>query len=261
MSEPEKGGEERKRNKRIKPDHESSFEREEEIFGRSKIIARSPPLNKEKPEAKEMEEIKKMLMEIKGDISEVKAELKQNNEEVKQMREEINSMKQEWKNNNEDMLSRIKVMERRIEKLEKEKIRNNLIITGIETDTNNREGLIESIENLIRQELRIKVKVRNAYKVSMKKCIAEMEKWEDKVEILKNKGKLNGKEIYIDSEMTLKEREIQKKIRDYAKEVKSKGARVKVRFQKLEINGRIMKWDHKEQRLMENEETYKTPKN
>lgn len=51
--------------------------------------------------------------------------------------------------------------------------------------------------------------------------------------------------------MTAKEREIQKYIRDVAKEERNKGANVKVRFQKLQLNGREYRWSNKDNKLRE----------
>ncbi|KAK9727614.1 hypothetical protein QE152_g19059 [Popillia japonica] len=54
------------------------------------------------------------------------------------------------------------------------------------------------------------------------------------MKILRVKSKLKGKDIYIDSELTLEERSIQRKIRDKAREERNRGARVRVKYQQLE---------------------------
>lgn len=44
-------------------------------------------------------------------------------------------------------------------------------------------------------------------------------KWEDKSKVMQNKRKLGDKKIYIDSDRTKKEREIQKQIVEQAKKL------------------------------------------
>src|SRR3978361_675487 len=98
-------------------------------------------------------------------------------------------------------------------------------------------------------------------KIGASKCILEMNEWTDKVKILKEKGRLRGKHMFIDSELTLKEIEIQKKIRDVAREERKKGVRVKVRCQRLEMDGKTLEWDNKEQRLKDFGRVTGNPKN
>jgi hypothetical protein len=245
-SEREKG------NKRDKPEHDISFEEQQEILQKNKLVVRSPI----KTEA--MEDIKKLLTEIKGDMRELKndvkdmkTDIKQNSEEMKYIREEISTMKEEWAKERGTLMDKLQKSEDRIEKLEKDKIRNNLVITGVEMNINNEEMLRDAVKNMIEKELGVKAKIKRAFKIGQKRCIIELRDWPDKLAILKEKGKLRGTDIFIDSELTRKEGEIQKKIRDAAKEQRIKGANVKIRYQKLEINGKIMKWDPTRQKLVD----------
>lgn len=53
---------------------------------------------------------------------------------------------------------------------------------------------------------------------------------------------LKGTNMFIDDDITKKEREIQKKIRERADEEKRKENKTRIGYQKLEINGTWMKW-------------------
>jgi thiol:disulfide interchange protein len=154
--------------------------------------------------------------------------------------------------------------EEKIEKLEEDKIRNNLIVTGIRMETENEERLRNTMEKMITKELRLNVKVKKAYKIGQDRYNVEMNNWNEKLKVLKTKGKLRGKlrgkEIYIDSALTLTEREIQKNIRDFAKKEIINGATVRVKYQGMEIDGRSWKWNKMEQKLMKVGEI-KVPKN
>jgi len=273
---------EAKGSKRDKPEHDSSLEEERQIFKSSKLVARSPIKSQESEEKDNMEQVKKMIADlrlewkkdmekIRADIRDVKGvidsiedmrrEINQNNAEVKSIREEVNRRGEEWAREREEIKERLRKTEERVEKIERDKIRNNLLVSGIEIDADDDETVKKALEKMIEEELNVRVKAKKAYKIGPSKCILEMNEWTDKVKILKEKGRLRGKHMFIDSELTLKEREIQKKIRDVAREERKKGIRVKVRYQRLEMDGKTLEWDNKEQRLKDSGRVSGNPKN
>ncbi|KAJ3646241.1 hypothetical protein Zmor_023836 [Zophobas morio] len=101
------------------------------------------------------------------------------------------------------------------------------------------EQLRVAIESKMEELFRVKAKVGRAYKVDEVRYIIEMEQWNDKLTILKEKAKLKGRDILIDSELTKTKRAIQKYIRDVGRIEKGKGAKIKVEYQKLNVNGQI----------------------
>jgi hypothetical protein len=260
--------------KRHRLENNSSPEAER-IFQKSKIVVRTP--TKIQTEASEenldMEDIKRMLEDLKNDIKndmreihagiredikairddlrDMKSEIKENKVEIHQTKEEIQKMKNDWAKEKEELITNVQNVLNKTEKIMKEKIRNNLVITGIDIDTNDNETLTIATEKMIEQELKVKVKVNKAYKIGQQRCIIELQNFEDKIATLKAKRNLKGKNIFIESELTENERKIQKELRDIARNEKSNGATVKIRYQKLEINGITMKWDKKEQKLVE----------
>lgn len=62
---------------------------------------------------------------------------------------------------------------------------------------------------------------------------------------MSNKHKLKGTKIYIDNDMTLKERIIQAEIRKIAREEIGKGHKIKVGYRKITIEGEEHMWDEK----------------
>ena len=103
--------------------------------------------------------------------------------------------------------------------------------------------------------------MRRAYKIDEGRyIIIETEQWNYKLTILKEKAKLKGRDIFIDSELTKTKRGIQKCIRDVYRIEKGKGAKIKVGYQKLNVNGQMMKWNHANKRL-ETAKPDKDPKN
>jgi hypothetical protein len=70
--------------------------------------------------------------------------------------------------------------------------------------------------------------------------------------------------MYIDDDLTENERNIQKRLREHAKEERQKGKIVKVKYQKLIIDNVTWKWDRYASKLimdMTKNKEDKSPKN
>ncbi|KAJ3656327.1 hypothetical protein Zmor_015411 [Zophobas morio] len=138
--------------------------------------------------------------------------MKQLMEEMKQLREEnrgakkelqtINGIlereREEWKEKERSFEERINNLEKKLEKKERQKRRNNFIITGMEirekTDA-------KEVEEFLKNEIEVEVKVLETIitgKEESKKILAKT-LWEEKQEVMTNKNKLRRKRIYIDS--------------------------------------------------------------
>lgn len=114
---------------------------------------------------------------------------------------------------------------------------------------------------MLKEELGVATNIGEAYKIGEDKCIIETQQWEDKLKILKEKNKLKGKNVYIDSAMTPNEREIQKILRDFARSESRKGAKVKVKYQKVIINGEAWTWDKKKEKMVGPRDGHASSKN
>uniref|UniRef100_A0A6P7H9T7 Uncharacterized protein LOC114347967 n=1 Tax=Diabrotica virgifera virgifera TaxID=50390 RepID=A0A6P7H9T7_DIAVI len=157
----------------------------------------------------------------------------------------------ELKEKNEQLEEGFKMANKRIEQLEKDRRRNNIVLKGLTQDPNDGKPVKESVEHYHGP---LQVKLRGAVKIGDQIFVAEMENLTDKLSVLKNKGKLKnlqGQKAYIESDLTRKEREIQAKIRKMAKEEKDKGNTTKIGYMKLEINGKEWKWDHNNEKIIQ----------
>ena len=56
---------------------------------------------------------------------------------------------------------------------------------------------------------------------------------------MREKSKQRGKNIFIDHDMTKKESEVQRKLRERAREEREKGKRVKIGYRKLIVEGKV----------------------
>jgi hypothetical protein len=120
----------------------------------------------------------------------------------------------------------------------------NIVVTGLDEE----EWEIEKkLEKWVKAELEVEVTVKEMYKINGGKMIvAELESWGEKRKVMENKRKLRekkGKRIYIEDDLTKKERDIQKELRALTKEERQKGLRVKVGYKKIWIEGKGFRWD------------------
>lgn len=113
----------------------------------------------------------------------------------------------------------------------------------------------------MKKKMEIQVEIKKAYKVAERKYIVEVNKWDDKIKLLREKNKLKGSAIYLDPKLTFKERTVQKKIRDIAREERKKGAFTRVKFQGLQVNDTLFTWNHTNSSLEETQGSTRGPKN
>lgn len=86
-----------------------------------------------------------------------------------------------------------------------------------------------------------------------KGIVVIVEEWEMKRNVMMKKKNLD-KGIYIDDDLTRREREIQERLRRMAREEKEKGKEVKIGYKKISVNGKWFKWNEKENCLSEEKE-------
>lgn len=204
-----------------------------EVFRRSKKTIRSPDKKKMADE-----DIKK-LMAMVGDVMQ---EIKEMRQEQRDFREEFVEIKQE----NRELKKKVVELESRLEKIDRGNRRLNLVIKGIDPQEKNLGE--KQIQEFLRDKLGVAAKVSEAQRfenagrdgIIVK---IKVDCWEQKEQIMKNKGKLKGSKIYIESDLTEHEQIIQKKIRDIAKSEKERGRQVKVGYQKIRIDGKWMRWN------------------
>lgn len=80
--------------------------------------------------------------------------------------------------------------------------------------------------------------------------MVEIEDWETKQVIMRDKKKLRGKNVFIDHDLTKEEREIQKALRDRATRERKEGRRVKIGYNRIDIEGENYIWNEEERKIM-----------
>lgn len=200
-----------------------------------------------------MEMLIKMINEIMTEVKELRkdkkiyiTEIKEVKEENAKLREEVNKMKTkiEW----------LETIEDRLEKTDKAKRKNNIIISGLKIETNDDSKMEEKINEFILQKLEINTKVKKVEKINSKVWNVEIANFGTKMEIMTNKKKLRSgpnSYVWINNDLTENERKIQNIIREQAKEERSKNRNCKVimGYQKMIVDGKKWNWDNKTKKL------------
>lgn len=272
-------------------DGKRKAEGEIENFSRSKKTSRSPDkcvkfVKFGKGESGNgNDELMNMMREMMGDIKELRRDQKGHQKEMVKMREELTELKKEQRNyykevhalkeenaelklelqNVHKKFERLESIEHSYERMEREKRKNNLLITGLNVKPRQGEELKNTMESFLKEHLKLEVKLKTATKVNEKICIITTESMQDKIEVLKNKSKLKNievqKSVYINSDLTTKEREIQSKIRKIAAGERKAGKTATTGYQKLITNGQLWKWNEKEDKLVQPSNSGSTAKN
>ena len=189
----------------------------------------------------DMDAVLKKLDELKTEANknhaDLKAEIAKMNEEFQKAKIEWEKKAEEWRVEKVELGNRIKKLEEKIERQDRDKRRNNVVIKGVQIEGNQME---EKVEELLRDKLKIVAKVKKGYSVKGKDdkriIIAEMDSWENKKEVMKMKGLLKDTNIFIENDQTYEERKIQAELRKIMKEEKEKGRKVKMGYQKIIID-------------------------
>lgn len=241
--------------------------KDDNIFLKSRRTERSPIPKRKEPDNME-DEVLKTLLEIRNEMKEMRKENLEMRNEIKEIRKENANLQTEiqenaigmksltddikkeleqwkekeqiWKGERKEMEKRIENLETKEERKERAERKNNIILKGKEFDIGN---LTQNIEDFFKKELQLEIQIEEAYKIrhanEKEWVLIKTRAWEDKKRIMKNKYKLKGEKIYIDNDLTVKERLIQKKLKEIAENEKKKetGHKLDIKKLKSKING------------------------
>lgn len=195
------------------------------------------------------EQIEDEAKERKNEIADLKRMIQTDKEELmKTMKED----KEEWQQAINDMAAKMSKTEWRLNHLEKQQKRNNLVLTNYTPVATDSKKLAEEIQEMLRRKIEETVNVETVARIKTsvgEKLIIRMKCFDDKMSVLKKKKMIyedcEGQKmpIYVDDDLTKEDREIQKKARDHCKIARELGKAAKVGYRKVFINGKEHKWN------------------
>lgn len=227
-------------------------EREEDVGKKSRKVGRSPSKGMEDKLdriVKMMEDMTMQMSDMKGDMKAMRREQKEFKEEIMMLKRENKELKEKYeeiKQEKDEMKKQLNEVRKNMEWAEKDRKRNNIVVTGMTVDTKNAGSMKQTIEHFIEKNLGVNINVKTAYKLAERSCRVELESEAEKQQVMENKSKLrNLKEqrVYIDNDMTKSEQYMRKQIRAAAEGERKTGKAVKIKFNKMIVEGKVWKWN------------------
>lgn len=170
-------------------------------------------------------------------------------EERREREEERRKERKEWKEEKRQLTERLYKLERSEKRKKRAERKNNIVIKGERWN----EGKVESeVKEFLRAELRVEAEIKKAWLVGAEaiknKVVVELGSWENKRTIMGKNDWERG--IWIEDDLTRKEREIQVMLRNRARELREKGDReVRVGYLKMFFGGKWIRWNEREGKL------------
>ncbi|XP_050507953.1 uncharacterized protein LOC126885426 [Diabrotica virgifera virgifera] len=187
-----------------------------------------------------------MMKETRDLIREVKEMNQMYKDEIKRLIEENLQMKNEIKKIRAKM-NYIEEVENRIETNDRENRKNNIIISGLDIPNINEKEIEDHVKNFVDKELKVAINNAKVRKIKNKTYLVKVDNFSKKLEIMKNKTLLmkgEYKQVYINNDLTLKERAIQNKLKIIAKKKRRK-QESKNRISKINNQWREMDMEYK----------------
>ncbi|KAF7991958.1 hypothetical protein HCN44_010759 [Aphidius gifuensis] len=187
-------------------------------------------LNENEIDEEEEEELSSEEESQENEKKVVKKEEKENNDEV-------------YKMNNDESKPQALTEEQMREEWKRRKERKcNICITGCIPETWNTK---ENIEKELEKYLKSKIQVKEIEIVKESEIKVKLMSWEDKRIIMIAKGELKGSDMWIDDDMTDREKGVQKWLRDKARNETKRGKTAHAKYQKLLIGREEWNWNER----------------
>lgn len=167
--------------------------------------------------------MKERMNKLEARVGELKSQGKDKKEYNKTIAEEVTKKVIEtWKNSEKHVMAQeignVEQIRKEVMKLkkimeEKERMerKNKIVIRGLKSE---KKEVKEVGIDFLQKEFNAGNKVKNARKTGKELravIIIELENWQDKENIMKMKSKLRGRHIFIDHDLAMEEREVQRK--------------------------------------------------
>lgn len=125
---------------------------------------------------------------------------------------------------------------------------SNHFINRVMVDASEESQVSEVMRNYVKKYLDEEVTIQKTVKLEQKTYLLQLSDYAEKNKIMQEKIKLrvlSGEKVYINYDLTLSKRQMQKVIREKPIQWKLEGKTVKMGFKKLTVDGETWRWEHK----------------
>ncbi|XP_031782863.1 protein bfr2-like [Nasonia vitripennis] len=133
------------------------------------------------------------------------------------------------------------------EMVERKNRKKNIFIRGVRTVG---ARIKEEIKGIIKEKLDEAIYIKKVRAIGGG-LIVELESMENKIEVMKKRGMLKGMNVWIEDDLTEREKEIQNWLKMIAEEERGRGLETQIGYQKIKVNGCWYEWSEKKGRIEE----------
>ena len=144
---------------------------------------------------------------------------------------------------------KIKELEMKIERMEKSEKKNNLILWGMKVERGREK---EEVRKFMEEKMGVKVDIEKVWAIKDKAVGISLKTFEEKKKVLEKRARLRGSDVVLGDDMTDREREMQKIIKNKASEVKKDdpNIEVKIAYGKIKIGEVWYRWNEEQKKLV-----------
>ncbi|EFN87353.1 hypothetical protein EAI_02127 [Harpegnathos saltator] len=139
---------------------------------------------------------------------------------------------------------RIRELEIKLDKKEREGRRNNVVVREVEIGE---KGVEEGV-NKIWRRLELEVEMREVKRIGKGRkegegmVLVKLGNWEEKRKVMELKKKLRGKKERIEDDLTVEERKTKWRTEREVEAERRRGKRVQMGYMKMWVDGRMQRW-------------------
>ncbi|XP_044745166.1 uncharacterized protein LOC123307027 [Coccinella septempunctata] len=142
---------------------------DDDPFRRGKKLTRTP--QKSKPNDEKMDRLMMMMEVLMNDIKEIKTNQREYQEEMKRMKEENEKSKRE----NQMLKIEVKNIKTRLDNMENEKRRNNVVVSGLKLVNTEQKSMKGEIKEFFKGNMDVEIEPKNINKIGPNICVIELE--------------------------------------------------------------------------------------
>lgn len=223
--------------------------------------------SRRREDKEESERLEGRIAKIEREWTE-RREMDYSGEEREREWEEMKREFERWRKNREEEKETVskgkkegrsreeEVKEQRIQKMaeeiEKEKKRKNIVITGLQGDWTR-----ESLRVWLKRKIDVEANLVEVWRVGegRERIVARCRNEEEKERIMRNKKNLGRERVFIENDLTYKERRMRERAVEKARDLRKQGLKVKAGMNKVFGEKDDWVWDNKEEKWFQKRRT------
>lgn len=123
--------------------------------------------------------------------------------------------------------------------------KSNVIIRGMRAVG---RGIKEEIKGIIKEYVGLEIYIKRVRAIGGE-LLVELDSMENKINIMKMKIRLRGSGIWIDDDLTRREKQVQEWLESLVKDERENGLNTRLGYFKVQVDGGWYEWDEKKGRL------------